>query len=77
MGIHFLCCVHGNECIRTHDVIRDTFVAIARDFGFHVGREQLHARDSTTFNSFRRPVNIVFTKDGICTLTNVVIIDPM
>jgi len=28
MGIHFLHCNHHNECIRTHDVICDTFVAI-------------------------------------------------
>ncbi len=42
MGIHFLHCVHGNERIGTHDAIRDTFVAIVRDVGFHVGQEQLH-----------------------------------
>jgi hypothetical protein len=37
MGVHFLRCVHGNERIRTHDVIRDMFIAIAQDVGFHVG----------------------------------------
>ncbi len=42
MGIHLLCYTHGNECITTHDVICDTFVAIGRDVGFHVGQEQLH-----------------------------------
>jgi len=31
LGIHLLCCVHGNEHIGTHNVIRDTFAAIARD----------------------------------------------
>jgi hypothetical protein len=31
MGIHFLCCAHGNECIGTHGAICDTFVAIAWD----------------------------------------------
>jgi hypothetical protein len=39
MGIHLLCCAHGNECIGTHDVIHDTFVAIAQDSGFHVGQK--------------------------------------
>jgi hypothetical protein len=29
MGIHFLCYVHGNEHIGTHDAIHDTFVTIA------------------------------------------------
>jgi hypothetical protein len=42
----------GNEHIRTHDAIRDTFAAIAQDADFHVGQEQLHALLSTTFNSF-------------------------
>ncbi len=28
MGIHFLHCVHGNEHIGTHDVVRDIFVVI-------------------------------------------------
>jgi hypothetical protein len=37
MGIHLLRCVHGNECTWTHDAIRDTFVAIMWDVGFHVG----------------------------------------
>jgi hypothetical protein len=40
MGIHLLCCAHGNECTGTHDVICDTFVAIARNANFHVGQEQ-------------------------------------
>jgi hypothetical protein len=31
MGIHLLHCVHGNECIRTHDVVCDTFIAIVQD----------------------------------------------
>jgi hypothetical protein len=39
MGIHLLHCVHGNEHIRTHDVIHDTFVAIVQTAGFHVGQK--------------------------------------
>ncbi len=39
MGIHLLCCAHNNECTKTHDAICDTFVAIAWDVNFHVGRK--------------------------------------
>jgi len=28
MGIHILCCTHGNEHTRTHDAIHDTFATI-------------------------------------------------
>jgi hypothetical protein len=77
MGIHFLCHVHGNECTKIHDPIHNTFVAIAWNVGFHVGQKQLHVFPSTTFNSFHPRINIVFTKDGIYTLVNVVVIvDP-
>jgi hypothetical protein len=41
LGIHLLRCVHGNEHIGTHDAIRNTFVAIVLDVGFHMGWEQL------------------------------------
>jgi len=77
MNIHLLCCVHGNERTKTHDAICDIFVTIAQDVGFHVGRKQLHAFPSTTFNSSHWWVDIVLTKDGICTLANIVITNPM
>jgi len=51
MGIHLLCCAHGNECMGTHDAIHNTFATIARDVGFHMGQAQLHALPSTTHNS--------------------------
>ncbi len=76
LGIHLLHYVHGNEHTWTHDVTRDTFVAIVQDAGFHVGWKQLHALPSTTFNSSRRRVDIVLTKNDIISLTNVVIVDP-
>jgi hypothetical protein len=76
MGVHLLCCTHGNEYIGTHDVIRDIFVAITRDVDFHVKRNQLHTLPLTTFHSSRWQVDIMFTKDGIHTLINVVIVDP-
>jgi hypothetical protein len=77
MGIHFLCCVHGNEHIGTHDAIRNTFATITQNLGFHVGKKQIHALPLITFNSFRQWIDIVLTKDGICTLTNIVIVNPM
>jgi hypothetical protein len=76
MGIHLLHCAHANEHIKTHDVICDTFVAIVRDVGFHMGQEQLHALFSNTFNSSHRQVIIVFTKYDICTLVDIVVVDP-
>jgi hypothetical protein len=36
MGIHLLHCAHGNEQIGTYDAIRDTFVAITGNVGFHM-----------------------------------------
>jgi len=72
MGIHLLHCVHGNKCTRTHDAVRDTFVAIAHDANFHVGQKQLSLN---TFNSSHQRVNIMFIKDGIRTLINIVIVD--
>jgi hypothetical protein len=77
MGIHFLCCAHGNEHIGTHDAICNTFAPITWDDGFNMGQEQLHALLSTTFNSFCQWVNIVLTKNDILTLVDVGIVDPL
>ncbi len=76
MGIHLLRCAHGNEHTGTHDVVRDTFVVIAWDVGFHMWWQQLHALFSNTVNSSCRWIDIVFTKDGICTLLDIVIANP-
>jgi hypothetical protein len=76
MDIKPLHCVHDNEHIETHDAICDTFAAIAQYASFHVGQEQLHAFPSTTFNSSHRQIDIVFTKYGIRTLPDIVIVDP-
>jgi hypothetical protein len=67
MCIHLLYYVHDNEHMGTHDVLCNTFTTIARDVGFHMGREQLHLLSSTTFNSSCRQVDMVLTKDGIRT----------
>jgi hypothetical protein len=74
MGIHLLCCTHGGERTTSHDVVRDSFVSIAKDMTFHVLQEQTHIL-SPPFPSHWR-VDIVLSVDGIYTLTNVVIIDP-
>jgi hypothetical protein len=76
IGVHLLCHAHGNEHMGTHDVVCDTFDVIAQDFSFHVGWKPLHMLPSTTFHSSRRQVDIVLTKDGICTLFNIIIADP-
>jgi hypothetical protein len=76
MGIHLLCCVHGNKHTGTHDEVHDTFVAIMWDVGFHVGQKQLHAFFSSTFNSFHWQVDIVLTKNDIHTLATIVIANP-
>jgi len=77
MGIHLLHCAHGNKRTKTHDAICDTFVATVQDASFHMEKKQLHALPSTTFNSSCQRLNIVLTKDGICTLVDIVITDPM
>jgi len=76
MGIQFLRCAHGNERTRTHDAVCDIFVAIAWNVGFHIGQKQLYALHSTTFNSFHWQVDIMFAKDGIHTIVNIVIANP-
>jgi hypothetical protein len=74
--VHFLHCTHGNEHTCTHDVVHNTFVAIARDADFHVGWKQLHTLPSTTFHFSHWGIDIVLTKDGIRILANIVIADP-
>jgi hypothetical protein len=73
MGIHLLCCAHGNKHTIIHDAICDTFTTIVWDVDFHAGWKQVHVFLSNTFNSFCWRVDIVLTKDGICTLVDVVI----
>jgi hypothetical protein len=76
MDIHLLCCTHGSNCTKTHDAIHDTFIAITQDVGFHVGQKQLCVFPSTMFHSFPQRINIVLTKNGICTLVDITIVDP-
>jgi hypothetical protein len=41
MGIHLICYVHDNEHMGVHDAIRDIFVAIVWDVGFHIEQANL------------------------------------
>ncbi len=75
MSIYLLHCTHGNKHTRTHDAVCDTFVTIMRDVVFYMGWEQLQVFPSTMFNSSCWRINIVFTKNGIHTLVDVVIAD--
>jgi hypothetical protein len=76
MGIYLFCYAHGNECTWIHDVIRDTLATIVQDASSHVGQEQIYVFPSNTFNSFCWWVDIVLFKNDICTLVDVVIVDP-
>jgi hypothetical protein len=44
-----------------------------QNVGFHVGKEQLHVLPLTTFNFSCRQIDIVFTKDNICGLVDIII----
>jgi hypothetical protein len=76
MGMHVLCCVHGNERITTHGIVHNTFATIAQDVGFHVGWKQLHVLLLIMFNSSHQRIDIVLTKDNIPTLVDIVIVYP-
>jgi len=48
-------------------------IAIVRNVGFHMGRKQLHVFLSNTFNFSCWQINIMFNKNGIRTLVDIVI----
>lgn len=75
MGIYLIHCAHNNEHTRTQDAICSTFVTIVRNAIFYMRQEQLQVLPSTMFNSSCWRVDIVFTKDDIHTLVDIVIAD--
>jgi hypothetical protein len=77
IGVHLLCCTHGNRHMGTHDAIHDTFASIVGNVNFHVRWKRLHVFPSTMFNSSCQWVKIVLTKDDIHTLIDVFIANPM
>jgi len=71
MGVHLLCCTHNNKCIRTHDVICNTFVAIAQSFEFHVRWVQLMCFRQSCLTPFVKkltlcPLKIDFHPNWCC-----------
>jgi hypothetical protein len=58
-SIHLLHCVHGNECIKTHDVIHDTFVVIEQDVWLPCEAE------TTTCTSFKH-IQLFMSKSSHC-----------
>jgi hypothetical protein len=44
--------------------------------GFHVSRDQTHVLSSPSLQSSHEQVDIMLLIDGICTVTNVIIVDP-
>jgi len=75
--IHLFHCVHGGECITTHDVVQDSFISIAKDVGFHVLHEQTHVLSMSFLQSSRQQMDIILIIDGICTLANKIITNPI
>jgi hypothetical protein len=63
--------------IATHDAIQNIFASIAKDDGFRVSHEQTHVFSSTSVLSSHWHVNIVFATNGVCTLTHIIIINPI
>jgi len=76
MGIHLFRYTHGGERTIYHDVVRDAFSYVMKHAWFHVFWEQTHIFLPSSFQSFHWWVNIILSIDGICTLADVIIVDP-
>ncbi len=76
MDIHLLRCVCDNKHIETHDVICDTLLPLCMMLASRWVENNYMHFPSNMFNSFRQQVDIVFTKDDICTLVDIIIVDP-
>ncbi len=68
--MHLCQWTHGNPCSSWYLCHHCT------KFYLPCGWEQLHALPSTTFNSFHQQIDIVLTKDDICTIFDIIIINP-
>jgi hypothetical protein len=75
MGIHLLCCIHGNVCMGPWCNLQH-FCCHCVKCWLPCGMRTTTCASFDHFQSSHWWINIVFTKDGICTLTNIVIIDP-
>ncbi len=71
----FLHCVHGNERIGTPDVVCDTSLPLRGILTFTWGKiSYMHFLQTHSTPHVSR-INIVLTKDGICTLVEVVVVN--
>jgi hypothetical protein len=61
----------------THDVIQDSFTSITKDVKLHVLCKQTHVLLMLSFQSSRQQMNITFAINGICTLANVINVNPI
>jgi hypothetical protein len=77
IGIHLFRCVHWGKHTATHDAIQDFSTSIARDVGFHVLHKQTHVLPMPSLQLSQWQVDIVFTTNGIHTLVNVDITNPI
>ncbi len=72
---HVLRYTHDNEHMRTHNAIHNIFAAITQDVDFHMGGKQLYTLPLTMFNSSHQQIDIMFIKNEIRTLVNIIIVD--
>jgi hypothetical protein len=61
----------------SHDVVQNVFAAIAKNAGFHVSQKQTHVLPLPTLQFLCRQIEIVLLVDGVCTLVDIVIVDPI
>jgi hypothetical protein len=75
MGTH-LHYSHDGEWITSHDVAQDVFASIVKDVRFHVLHEHIRVLLLPSFQFFHWWVDIVLLANGICTLADMVIVNP-
>ncbi len=74
---HLFYCSHGAEWIASHDTIQNAFASIVKNARFHVSCEQTHVLPPPSLQFSCRQVDIVLSTNGIHTLVDVVIVDPI
>ncbi len=73
LGTHLLRCPCGNECTTIHNTFQNIVATIALENGTHVQREVSHIFP----RHIPRQVDIFITKKIICTLMDIVVVDPI
>ncbi len=77
MGIHLFRCAHGEEKMASHDVVQIVFVTIVKIAGFHVSQKKIHVISPLALQSSRHRIDIVLLINGVRTLVNVIITNPI